>query len=100
MSNQADRAQRRGGAQQRLDVQVVRREDDLEEHLLVDGDEFLVPLADVRCPLAVLVLRLVRGRELLAPMVLAVLKDLIRHSGRSTSRHNANLTRRANIPSS
>ena len=78
MSNQADRAQKRGGAQQRLDVQVVRREDDLEEHLLVDVDELLVPLADVSCPLAGLVLALIgiRRREGLAAMVLAVLEDL------------------------
>jgi hypothetical protein len=63
-------------AQQRLDVEVVGGEDDLEQHLLVDGDELLVPLADVRRPLAVVVLRLVRRGERLAAVVLAVLEHL------------------------
>ena len=78
MSNQADRAQRRGGAQQRLDVQIIGRQDNLEQHFLINGDELLVPLADVSCPLAGLVLALIgiRRREGLAAMVLAVLEDL------------------------
>ena len=33
--------------QQRLDVEVVRREDDLKQHLLVDLHELLIPLLDV-----------------------------------------------------
>lgn len=33
--------------QQRLDVQVVGREDDLEQHFLVDLDELAVPFGDV-----------------------------------------------------
>ena len=65
-------------AQKGLDVEVVGGEDDLEEHLLVDGDEFLVPLANVRRPLARLVLVLLRvcGGQGLAPVVLAVFKNL------------------------
>ena len=65
-------------SQEGLDIQVVRSEDDLKEHLLVDGDEFLVPLADVRRPLARLVLVLLRvcGGQGLAPVVLAVFKNL------------------------
>ena len=61
-------------------MEVVRSEDDLEEHLLVDSDELLVPLADVRCPLAVLILALLRfsSREGLAPVVFTVLEDLDR----------------------
>ena len=64
--------------QERLDVKVVRGEDDFEEHLLVDRNELLVPLADVRCPLAVLILTLLRlrCRERLAAVVFAVLEDL------------------------
>ena len=64
--------------QEGLNVEVVGREDDLKEHLLIDGDELLVPLADVRRPLACLVLALlrVRCREGLTPVVLAVLEDL------------------------
>ena len=38
--------------QQCLDVHVVRCEDDLEQHLLVDLHELLVPLFDVRRLLA------------------------------------------------
>lgn len=66
--------------QERLDVKVVRGEDDFEEHLLVDRNELLVPLADVRCPLAVLILTLLRlrCRERLAAVVFAVLEDLDR----------------------
>ena len=65
-------------AQKRLDVEVVGCEDNLEEHLLVYRDELLVPLADIRRPLACLVLALlrVRCREGLTPVVLAVLEDL------------------------
>ena len=65
-------------SQEGLDIQIVRSEDDLEEHLLVDGDEFLVPLADVRRPLARLVLVLLRvcGGQGLAPVVLTVFKNL------------------------
>ena len=68
--------------QQRLDVQVVGGENDLEEHLLIHGDELLVPLADVGSTLASLVLALVCvGRwQRLAAMVFAVLEDLARGS--------------------
>ena len=59
--------------QQRLDVKIIGRKDDLEQHLLVHGDEFLIPFADISRALAVLVLVLLSSRELLATMVLAVL---------------------------
>ena len=61
-----------------LDVEVVGSKDNLKQHLLVDVDELLVPLADVSRPLAGLVLALIgiRRREGLAAMVLAVLEDL------------------------
>ena len=53
-------------AQERLDVQVVGGEDNLEEHLLVDGDELLVPLRDVGRTLArVVVVTLSRARVFL-----------------------------------
>ena len=42
--------------QEGLDIQVVGGENDLEKHLLVDSDEFLVPLADVGCSLARVIL--------------------------------------------
>ena len=45
--------------QQRLAIQVVGRENNLEEHLLVHSDELLVPFADIRCPLAGIIV--VRG---------------------------------------
>jgi hypothetical protein len=66
-------------AQKRFDIEVVRSEDDLEQHLLVDGDEFLIPLADVSGAFAGLVLALIsigRGQRL-ATVVLAVLKNLV-----------------------
>jgi hypothetical protein len=45
--------------QQRLDIEVVGGQDNLEQHLLIDANELLVPLADVGCPLASLVLVLI-----------------------------------------
>ena len=44
--------------QKGLDVEVVSREDDFKEHLLVDSDEFLVPLADICRSLARVILLL------------------------------------------
>ena len=66
-------------SQEGFDVEVVRGEDDLEEHLLINGDELLVPLANVGGPLASIVgvCRVRRGQRL-APVVFAVLKDLYR----------------------
>jgi len=45
--------------QKRFDIEVVCSENDLEKHLLIDSDEFLVPLAYIRCSFACLVLILV-----------------------------------------
>jgi hypothetical protein len=67
-----------GGIQKRLDIQVVGRQNDLEQHLLVNGDELLVPFADVCRALAGLILILVGvgSRQGLSTMVLAILQDL------------------------
>ena len=66
-------------SQEGLDIQVVRSEDDLEEHLLVDGDEFLVPFADISRPLAgVIIVRGIGSGQRLSTMVLAVFEDLRR----------------------
>ena len=64
--------------QQWLDIKVVSCENNLEEHLLINGDELLVPLRDVRSTLARLVLALLRicSGEGLATVVLTVLEDL------------------------
>ncbi len=64
--------------QQRLDVEVVGREDDLKQHLLINRDELLVPLRDVSGAFAGLVLGLlrVRSRKGFATVVLAVFEDL------------------------
>lgn len=69
-----------GNSQQGFDVKVVGREDDLEEHFLVYGNELLVPFGDVGRAFAGLILGLlrVRSREWLATVVLAVLEDLSR----------------------
>ena len=64
--------------QQWLDIKVVGCENNLEEHLLIDRDELLVPFANVRRPLAglVLVLLCICRRERLATVVLAVFEHL------------------------
>lgn len=62
-------------AQQWLDVQIVGSEDDLEEHLLVYGDELLVPLADFSRSLSNVVLSVSYGHRVCA-MMLAVLENL------------------------
>ena len=65
--------------QERLDIKVVCSEDDLKEHLLVDGNELLVPFAYVRCPLAsIVVVGGIGRRERFATMVFAVLENLYR----------------------
>jgi hypothetical protein len=46
-------------SQQRLDIEIICGEDDLEQHLLVNSYELLVPFADIGCPLAGLILILV-----------------------------------------
>ena len=51
-----------------LDIEVVRGDDDLDEHLLVDGDEVLDPFAYVRWSLASVVL-LLKDREVGLPPV-------------------------------
>ena len=64
--------------QQWLDIKVVSCENNLEEHLLINGDELLVPFTNVGRSLASLILRLLRvsRRQRLATVVLAVLEDL------------------------
>lgn len=37
-------------SQQRLDIQIIRSQDDLEQHLLIDLDELGVPLSDFAGP--------------------------------------------------
>lgn len=68
-----------------LDVEVVGSEDDLEEHLLVYGDELLVPFADIGGAFSglVLVLVCIGRRERLATVVLAVLKNLLQDARRN-----------------
>ena len=65
-------------SQQRLDIKVIGSENDLKEHLLIDGDELLVPLRDFSSPLPVIVvgrIGIVRGKRIAAVMV-AVFKHL------------------------
>lgn len=70
-------------SQKVLDIKVVGSEDELQEHLLIDVDKIPVPFADIYTPLAGLMLAVVRHREGLAAVVLAVLQDLIMRGGRS-----------------
>lgn len=76
-------------SQKRLDVEVVSSKDDLEEHLLVDRNELLVPFADVSSPLARLILALVgiRCGQRLATMVLAIIQDLCRYQSAIHGHH-------------
>ena len=72
-----------GDVQKALDVQVVGRQDQLEESALVDQEEFLVPVRDVVCPLdSVLVLLGRRGIVLVLGGPLGdLLEDVGRHVG-------------------
>jgi hypothetical protein len=65
--------------EERLDVEVVGCQDDLEEHLLVDLDELGVPVRDVGCASARL-LGVICGCGRVAAVVRAVLEDLLRSS--------------------
>ena len=67
----------RDNTQQWLDIQIVRREDNLEQHLLVHRDELLVPFADISCPFAGLFsARVVCRRERVGAVMFAVLEYL------------------------
>lgn len=65
--------------QELLDVEVVGSEDNLKEHLLINGDELLVPFADIGGALASVVLSLVSIGcwQRLATMMCAILKNLV-----------------------
>lgn len=65
--------------QQRFDIEVVSGEDDLEEHLLINGDELLVPLANISCPFSRVILVRIRvgSGQRLALVVLAIFEDLL-----------------------
>ena len=66
-------------SQKGFDVKVIGSQDYLEEHFLINRDEFLIPFADIRCAFTCLVLVLfsICGRERFATMMLAVLKNLL-----------------------
>jgi len=61
-----------------LDVEVVGCENDLEEHLLVDLHEFLIPLIDV-CGLLAGIGIVIGGRWWVILVLLAPLDDLLQH---------------------
>jgi hypothetical protein len=63
--------------QEGFDIKVICSKDNLKEHLLVDGDKFLIPLANV-CGAFARFVRwgLIAGGEGLCLMVIAILKDL------------------------
>jgi len=65
-------------SQKGFDIMVVGSKNNLKEHLLVHGDELLVPLADISSSFAGFILtRLgVSGGEGLISVLLAVLQDL------------------------
>lgn len=65
-------------SQKGFDIKVVGSKNNLKEHLLVHGDELLVPFADISSSLAGLILtRLgVSGGEDLVSVLLAILQDL------------------------
>ena len=64
-------------AQQGLDIEVVGGQDDLEQHLLINSDEFLVPFTDIGRSLSVFVcVGLICRRQGLAAMMFAVFQNL------------------------
>lgn len=65
-------------SQQGFDIEIVSGQNNLEKHLLINGDEFLIPLADVSCALPSLILTLIGigSRKRFTAMVLAIFKDL------------------------
>lgn len=64
-------------AQKSLDIEIVGGKDNFEKHLLINGDELLIPLANVSCSLPSLILRVsFCCRKRLSSMMLAVVKDL------------------------
>ena len=64
-------------AQKGLDVKIVGSKDDLKQHLLINTDELLIPLADFSCPFPGIVRCLrVGSRKWLALMMFTVFKDL------------------------
>lgn len=58
-----------------LDVQIIGGQDDLEQHLLVHIDEFLIPVTDICSSFAVL-FALVGGRRGIRSVVTTVLENL------------------------
>lgn len=66
------------GAQKRFYIEIVGGEDNLKQHLLVHGDEPLVPFRNICCSFTSFVLILVRvcTWQWLSTMVFAVLEDL------------------------
>lgn len=67
-------------SQEPLNIQIIRSEDNLKDHLLIQLHELLVPFRNPPRPLAV-VYRLLGGWVGIRTMVFAVLKDLQRISG-------------------
>ena len=62
--------------QEGLDIKVVGSEDDLKQHLLVHGNELLIPLRNISCALARLILVVISSGKRLSTVVLAVLQNL------------------------
>ena len=72
-----DASPARGDVQQRLDIEVVSSQDNLEQHLLINGDKLLVPFTDVGRSLSVFVrVGFISCRQGLAAMMLAVFQNL------------------------
>lgn len=67
-----------------LDVEIVRRQDDLEEHLLVHLHELLIPLVDLGRLLASIVVVVTRRRRVMA-VVVAPLDDFAQDGFRDLS---------------
>jgi hypothetical protein len=66
--------------QKRFDIEIVGGENDLKQHLLINGDELLVPFVDVSGAFAGLVLVGIRlcCRKRLATVMFAIFKNLLR----------------------
>ena len=67
----------KSNVQQGLDIEVVSSQDDFEQHLLINGDKFLVPFANIGRSLSVLIrVGLIGSRQGLVTVVFAVFQNL------------------------
>ena len=58
--------------QQRLDVEVVGRQNDFKKHFLINSNKLLIPFADIGCTLASIIIVCVGSWDRFPPVVFTV----------------------------